>query len=508
MPTQINTVSANNSKAFYSAHLLTQSQRKEIGIKTLCNNTPISHVADLHGVSRKFVYQQKEKALDGISSAFKDSVPEDEKVLFHLPITKKWIEQFVLSAVLTGKASYQGVSDLFRDLLDYKMCRSTVHNILYKHIEKIGAINHRKDLSQVKVGLHDEIYQAENPVFVGCCARSTYCYLLSEEETCDANSWGVNLLDLQEKQSLAPDFTIIDGGKAARSGQKDAWPDIPAHGDTFHALKPFLELVCYFENRSKGKLKYIEDLKHKAKHPKGKLKESQHYMNLLKTLEISEKDSKLMLDLASDIKELFRWLKNDILSLIGPPLDDRKELLYFIIEELSLRECQCPYKIEAVRTYLKNHIDNLLMFVPIMEDHLLAIVQELNVKLSDVLEIYKLCGIPLSEQRHWDSYNALRSRLGHKFYKIKAAVNNILDNTIRASSLVENINSRLRPYFTLRKELGDKYLEVLQFFLNHRRFARSECPERVGKSPAELLAGEKHPHWLEILGYKMFKHAA
>ena len=163
---------------------------------------------------------------------------------------------------------------------------------------------------------------------------------------------------------------------------------------------------------------------------------------------------------------------------------------------------------EVERAYLKNHSDNLLMFVPIMEDHLLAIVQELNVKLSDVLEIYKLCGIPLSDQRHWDSYNALKSRLGHKFYRIEAAVNSILDNTIRASSLVENINSRLRPYFTLRKELGNKYLEVLQFFLNHRTFARSECPKRVGKSPAELLAGEKHSHWLEMLGYKMFRHAA
>ena len=33
------------------------------------------------------------------------------------------------------------------------------------------------------------------------------------------------------------------------------------------------------------------------------------------------------------------------------------------------------------------------------------------------------------------------------------------------------------------------YLALLQFFLNHRRFLRSERPERVGKSPAELLGG-------------------
>jgi hypothetical protein len=26
----------------------------------------------------------------------------------------------------------------------------------------------------------------------------------------------------------------------------------------------------------------------------------------------------------------------------------------------------------------------------------------------------------------------------------------------------------------------------------------------VGKSPAELLTGEPHPHWLEMLGYVRF----
>jgi hypothetical protein len=44
----------------------------------------------------------------------------------------------------------------------------------------------------------------------------------------------------------------------------------------------------------------------------------------------------------------------------------------------------------------------------------------------------------------------------------------------------------------------------LQFYLNHRRLPRSEWPERVGKSPAELLTGEEHSHWLELLGYQRF----
>ena len=62
----------------------------------------------------------------------------------------------------------------------------------------------------------------------------------------------------------------------------------------------------------------------------------------------------------------------------------------------------------------------------------------------------------------------------------------------------------MRNYFFLRRHLGQDYLTLLQFFLNHRRFVRSEHPERVGKSPAELLTGQTQPHWLALLGYTRF----
>lgn len=84
------------------------------------------------------------------------------------------------------------------------------------------------------------------------------------------------------------------------------------------------------------------------------------------------------------------------------------------------------------------------------------------------------------------------------------AVGEALAQTPRASSIIENLNSRLRNYFFLRRHLGKRYLDVLRFFLNHRRFQRSERAERVGKSPAELLAGRVHQHWLELLGYERF----
>ena len=97
----------------------------------------------------------------------------------------------------------------------------------------------------------------------------------------------------------------------------------------------------------------------------------------------------------------------------------------------------------------------------------------------------------------WRKEAALRERC----HEIEQAVCMLAGQVVRASSIIENINRRLRSYFFLRREIGSGYLELLKFFLNHRRFLRSERPERVDKSPAELLTDRAHPHWLEMLGY-------
>ena len=113
----------------------------------------------------------------------------------------------------------------------------------------------------------------------------------------------------------------------------------------------------------------------------------------------------------------------------------------------------------------------------------------------------------LSTNVYWQKWNQLYQQLSDKFLPVKEAVEFAMKSTPRASSLVENLNSRLRNYFFLRKHLNSDYLDLLRFFLNHRTFSESRVPERVGKSPTELMTGEKHPHWLKLLGFDLFQRA-
>lgn len=106
---------------------------------------------------------------------------------------------------------------------------------------------------------------------------------------------------------------------------------------------------------------------------------------------------------------------------------------------------------------------------------------------------------------YWQQEAELHRQAHGQLHRLQVAVEPLQRRTVRASSVIENLNSRLRGYFFLRRHLGPDYLEVLQFFLNHRRFPRSERAERRDQSPRELLTGTSHAHWLAMLGYQRFE---
>ncbi len=221
----------------------------------------------------------------------------------------------------------------------------------------------------------------------------------------------------------------------------------------------------------------------------------------------ARKNEAELLKLASDIKILLYWRLIDILSLAGPPWAERLELMNFIIYELTVRESKAYKGIKSLRIALSHQKENLLAFSQVLDQKLANIAQRWKIPLSWVREVCLLMKKPMTTNLYWQKWNHLYKQLSEKFLQVKSAVEEAMKSTPRASSLVENLNSRLRNYFFLRKHLGSDYLELLRFFLNHRTFMSSRKPERRGKSPTELMTGKKHPHWLELLGFELFQRA-
>ena len=482
-----------------TAKTLPPSQRRDIGLHALAHTESVTDLANSFDVSRKFVYQQKNHAAAALDEAFAPQTPDDT-VLFYLPVTKRWLEQLVLALVLVCRSSLRGVVELLRDLFDYPMALGTVFNIVRAAVTPARQHNHAQDLSGVQAGTHDEIFQARQPVLVGVDAWSSYCYLLSLEDHRDADTWGVRLLELQAR-GFDPDYVVADAGTALRAAHAVVLPNTPCRSDVFHALMTVSEVVTKLENRAYAAMATCANWQRKVDRNKQQGRPDQ---SAVKFLSNAVKQETPAMALADDVALLGRWLRCDVLALAGPTHADRHVLYDFILAELQARVAQAPTLLRPLVTYLQGQRDDLRAFAAQLDDAFAALATQYAVAVDVVRELFAVQSLESHNPRRWRRDAALRPLLGARYYPLSQALDEVRRRTVRASSLVENYNSRLRNYFSLRRHLGNDYLAVLQFFLNHRRYPRSEHPERVGKSPAELLNGQSHPHWLELLGYTRF----
>lgn len=492
---------ANGLVNVCAAKVLGLGQRQDLAIQALAGTCTITALAEQGDVSRKFVHRQAAIAQEALDQAFAPAPAPDDEVLFYLPVTKRWLRLVVLALLLICRSSFRGVREFFHDCFGCSISLGTVHNILRTAVAQARRHNDQQSLDHVRIGLLDEIFQSHLPVLVGVDATSTYCFLLSQEENRDAVTWGVRLLELQQR-GLDPDAFVADFGTGLRAGQALALPDCPCRGDVFHALQTVLPVVTALENHAYEHMTRCDHLErqaatHQQRHGRGNRSLGQKLRN-------AKPAEAQAIALADDVALVACWLREEVLALAGPCHADRRALYDFLVAELRARAPLCGHRLVPLCCFLENHRDQLLAFAEQLDRDLAALAADFQVAVDTLRELLRVLTLSERYPRRWQREVELRRLLRDRFYPLSEAVREVAEQTVRASSAVENLNSRLRNYFTLRRHLGPDYLTLLQFYLNHRRFERSDCPQRVGHSPAELLTGQPHPHWLEMLGYSLF----
>ena len=148
--------SASNAQAFSpresAAGRLGPAERADLSVQALAGGEPVIRLAARHNVSRKFVYEQKAKASEALQETF-TSLPDDQKVLFHLPVTRDWLRQFALAQVLIGHTSFRGVMEILDAVFDYGgISIGTIHNTIVDAVGKARRINDAQALSAIAVG--------------------------------------------------------------------------------------------------------------------------------------------------------------------------------------------------------------------------------------------------------------------------------------------------------------------------------------------------------------------
>ena len=100
------------------------------------------------------------------------------------------------------------------------------------------------------------------------------------------------------------------------------------------------------------------------------------------------------------------------------------------------------------------------------------------------------------ERDFWLDY--VEGLLGEDMGSLKEDVFSQLDTVVHSSSLVEMVNSLIRPYLnTCKGQITQETLNLIMFYHNHRRYNDGK---RKDKAPLEILTGkELKKHWVDLL---------
>jgi len=157
---------------------------------------------------------------------------------------------------------------------------------------------------------------------------------------------------------------------------------------------------------------------------------------------------------------------------------------------------------------LRSHLDDIVAPFEQAESMHAALLDLLPQQLLDALVLAwhhaHLSYQSQAKQKHYHQHESQQwlafaeGVLDNQFEPLKELVFAKLDAIVQASSLVELVNSFLRPYLNSSKgQITQETLNLIMFYHNHRRY---KSGKRQGKAPIELLTGEAlKADWVALL---------
>jgi len=228
-------------------------------------------------------------------------------------------------------------------------------------------------------------------------------------------------------------------------------------------------------------------------HLKGVLKELQRKLEIAKKQEIKAlMNYEALLDAYPEMRECFSFIDaNGNLKSYSESLAH----LEYIIEYL---QCVDNTKVKEVASFMKRHKESVLNYfndIEILRTKLETLIEDEFIRSIFCLigdYEHRLGSLQGKEKKFikkeisdWKSM--LQEELGKtKFEEYYGKSSKDFGQILRSSSMVENVNSRLRRFAdSARGQLTQNRLNLIRFHLNHKPFERSE--KRKGLSPYQMF---------------------
>ena len=432
------------------------------------------------------MYEQKSKVAKQATG--QENTVRDTPVLV---LDKAAIERIILILTLECQSPNSGIQSFFEVICGINVSAGRISSVIKEAAQRAQAYDDTIDLSGISQMAIDEIFQCGKPILTGVDPVSTYNFLLEEAADRTADTWAIYLEDRKDK-GLNPETSINDGGTGLMAGLPQVFPDIEIQADTFHALQGMGKEVQKLERAAYKLISGEAGLKEKlaGKRPRAKHNESLAGIQAKMDGAIKMYDS---------IYILFAWLQA-LLNFSGYSLADTRILAEWVLSEMELLAAGNPGYIKEV-VKIRKILPGLLSFIGRLERGMRETAEKTGIPVDVFKHMYQQMAFSPDSPHGIESHCKLAMQLGEKYTEAQNEFNLLLDTTKKASSMVENLNGRIRVFIEVKRVIPTSFFVLLKVFFNTRKYRRSRYAARKGKSPLELLTNTSQPDFLEALGY-------
>ncbi len=456
----------------------------------------MTEIAYYYRISRTFLYQLLLAANLQLEVLF-----SDEKLLFQKD--HQHFEHLLLLLRLEGNCSLLSISSILQALQYHPNSVGSLSQFFQSAGQMLPSTLLMPS-KKVVFYLSDEIFAIHVPILVTIDAQSTTILKIELASDRSAETWRGHFEALAQHHFVSLGMAS-DRGLGLVAGYQAACDMALWVADYFHEFRDLFEVLHQLERKAYAAIATEDDAARKfagAKSEANLAKRLHHYDTAHHTCEQA-------IALYDQLAILLHLLR-EALQLCSPhgrlrtPENVRSELMLLLD---MIQELDCAAITHTLKP-IRQHIDDIV--VPFK--HAEAIATELRfVVPHDALDFLVLAWhhehliyqsgskpkrYPQKERDFWLA--GAEGLLSTEFDTLKALVFDKLDTIVRASSLVEMVNSLIRPYLNSCKgQITQETLNLIMFYHNHRRY---KSGKRQGKAPLELLTGEPlEAPWWELL---------
>ena len=404
-------------------------------------------------------------------------------------VTPQFIERCVVGLLCICQVSVERIVEFFDTVFHYHISKGRIGNIEGKQSEKATEIMAEIPLDRIEDIAADELFQQRKPVAVVVDLRTHYVPLLQPVKDRTGKTWERIMNGVKEK-AFQPRLCVSDAGSGLLKGIPAAFPGITMQLDVFHVLRDVGIYAKRQERQAFSELSELCKLESRVKSSKVHTKTRNRYEELLATID----DTLLKAD---TVHILLEWLR-EMVGFSGYGYAKSFDMCLWILDEMAALYPDRKKYQQAVSQF-RGRLPDILKFLQRLQDNLRDASITLHIDEHDMMLLYNQTAYPVHSAEYAAIEKRLYTRLGERLLDARAALPDIILMTYRASSMVENINSRIRCYMNLKREIPERFMPLLCLYLNTRKAIRPKNKDWVGTSALDRLTEHENLAFLDLL---------